>query len=82
MKGFLTFIIAVAILAGIGSAVWWLVYDVTPQEQIEYLQETFNGEDTAASNTAESASKLGNVLKKSFEEAQDVYENGAESKYE
>ena len=80
MKGFVYFIIAVIVLAGFGSAFWWLA----PEEQLEYLKVTFSEsvEGSAASNTAESASRLGKVLKDNFDEAQQVYEHGAEAKYE
>ena len=49
-----------------------------------YLKVTFSEsvEGSAASNTAESASRLGKVLKDNFDEAQQVYEHGAEAKYE
>ena len=69
MKGFVYFIIAVIVLA---------------EEQLEYLKVTFSEsvEGSAASNTAESASRLGKVLKDNFDEAQQVYEHGAEAKYE
>ncbi len=84
MKGLLSFILAVLVLAGIGSGIWWMTGGPEPVAQIEYLKaifaETTGG--TAAANTAESASKLGKVLRDNFEEAQDVYQNGAEAKYE
>ena len=84
MKGFVSFIIAVIVLAGFGSAFWWLADGSTPEEQLEYLKVTFSEsvEGSAASNTAESASRLGKVLKDNFDEAQQVYEHGAEAKYE
>lgn len=84
MKGLLYFIITLVVIAGIGSAFWWLIDGSTPQEQLEYLKVTFSEavDGSAASNTAESASKLGRVLKDNFEDAQQVYEHGAEAKYE
>lgn len=84
MKGFVYFIIAVIVLAGFGSAFWWLADGSTPEEQLEYLKVTFSEsvEGSAASNTAESASRLGKVLQDNFDEAQQVYEHGAEAKYE
>ncbi len=83
MKGLLYFVVIMAIIAGIGSGFWWLADGSTPQEQLEYLKVTFHEsmEDSAAANTAETASKLGNVLKNNFDEAQEVYEHGAEAKY-
>lgn len=84
MKGFVFFIFIISVIAGIGSVVWWKVYNVTPQEQLEYIRYTFNNSTggEATSNTVDSASKLGKVLKDRFNEAQNVYENGAEAKYE
>lgn len=84
MKGLLYFVITLAVIAGIISAFWWLIDGSTPQEQLDYLKVTFSEavDDSAASNTAESASKLGRVLKDNFEDAQQVYEHGAEAKYE
>ena len=84
MKGFLYFILTLVVIAGIVSGFWWLIDGSTPQEQLEYLRVTFSEtvEGNAASNTAESASKLGRVLKDNFEDAQQVYEHGAEAKYE
>jgi hypothetical protein len=80
MKVFIYFILLLAA----GSLVWWHVYGVTPQEQLEYIKvsisDSTGGE--AVYNTTESAAKLGKVLKGSLEEAQDVYYNGAEAKYE
>lgn len=38
MKGFVYFIIAVIVLAGFGSAFWWLADGSTPEEQLEYLK--------------------------------------------
>ncbi len=84
MKGLLYFILTLVVIAGIVSGFWWLIDGSTPQEQLEYLRVTFSEtvEGSAASNTAESASKLGRVLKDNFEDAQQVYEHGAEAKYE
>lgn len=42
MKGFVYFIIAVIVLAGFGSAFWWLADGSTPEEQLEYLKVTFS----------------------------------------
>ncbi|MBQ2884175.1 MAG: hypothetical protein IJE43_10465 [Alphaproteobacteria bacterium] len=80
MKVLLYFILLLAV----GSIVWWQVYGVTPQEQLEYIKVSISNSKggEALSNTSESASKLGKVLKGSLEEAQDVYYNGAEAKYE
>ena len=80
MKALLYFIL----LLVVGSIVWWQVYGVTPQEQLEYIKVSISNSKggEALSNTSESASKLGKVLKGSLEEAQDVYYNGAEAKYE
>lgn len=80
MRAIIIFIVLVAICSG----VWWFVEGITPMEQIRYLQTSFNNsrESEMAGNTAKSASKLGKVLKNSFDDAQDVYQNGAEAKYE
>lgn len=84
MKGLISFIIAIVVLVGIGSGIWWMSGGPEPMEQLEYvkamLSQSSGGE--AASNTADSASKLGKVLRDNFEDAQDVYQHGAEAKYE
>lgn len=72
-------VILIALLA-VGSAAWWAVAGVTPEDQLEYLKVTLQSE--SAENTADSAAKLGKVLKSNFEDAQDIYQNGAEAKYE
>ncbi len=72
-------VILIALVAA-GSAAWWGFAGVTPEEQLEYLKVTLHSE--SAENTADSAAKLGKVLKSNFDDAQDVYENGAEAKYE
>lgn len=86
MKGFISLIISLAVITAIASGVWYFVDGTTPQEQLDYLKATVSqGAGTGsekASNTAESASKLGKVLKANFDEAQDVYQNGAEAKYD
>lgn len=84
MKGFIYFIIFTVGILGVISIVWSAVSDVTLEEQIEFIKYKFEEimPTEAASNTADSASKLGNVLKERFNEAQDVYQNGAEAKYE
>lgn len=73
-------IVVLVILLAVGSAAWWVTLGLTPAEQLEYLKVTLQSE--SASNTVDSASKLGKVLKSNFNEAQDVYEHGAEAKYE
>ena len=80
MKFLLYFVILVSIV----SLVWWQVYGVAPKEQMEYIKLSISDSigGKALYNTSESASKLGKVLKGSLEEAQDVYHNGAEAKYE
>lgn len=84
MKGLISFIIAIAVLVGIGSGIWWMSGGPEPMGQLEYvkamLSQSSGGE--AASNTADSASKLGKVLRDNFEDAQEVYQHGAEAKYE
>ena len=79
MKGLMYFILAVCFVIGSVSAFWWLAKDVPLEEQIEYVKSKFSSsvEGSAVSNTTESATKLGRVLKNNFNEAQDVYENGA-----
>ena len=84
MKGFLYFIIFTAGLLVLISIIWSAVSDVTFEEQVDFIKYKF-GEMLpmeSVSNTTDSASKLGNVLKERFNEAQDVYQNGAEAKYE
>lgn len=80
MKGLFYLIIFIAL----GSAIWWYLDGSTPLQQVEYIKssmsDSFAGEKT--SNATESASKLGKVLKDNFNEAQQVYEHGAEAKYE
>lgn len=71
--------ILMALIAA-GSAAWWGLAGLTPEEQLEYLKVTMQSE--SAENTANSATKLGKVLKSNFDNAQDVYQNGAEAKYE
>ncbi len=84
MKKFLYFIVGVAVVLGFISAFWWLQTGETIEEQIEYVKETLSDgvEDTSVSNVADSASKLGKVLKNNFDDAQNVYQNGIEAKYE
>ena len=79
MKGLLYFIVILAVIIGCISAFWGVAGDVTLDEQIQIVKSWFGEsvEDSAATNVSESASKLGKVLKNNFEEAQDVYENGA-----
>lgn len=73
-------LITLIVFLGIGSAAWWAIQGITPQEQLEYLKATFHSESVG--NTADSAAKLGKVLKSNFDDAQEVYEHGAEAKYE
>ena len=84
MKGFLYFVIFTAGLLSICSIIWSAVSDITFEEQVEFIKYKFEEmlPTETASNTVDSASKLGNVLKERFNEAQDVYQNGAEAKYE
>ena len=84
MKKFLYFIVGVAVVLGFISAFWWLQTGETIEEQIDYVKETLSDgvEDTSVSNVADSASKLGKVLKNNFDDAQNVYQNGIEAKYE
>ena len=79
MKGFLYFILAVCFVLGSASAFCWLVKEMPLDEQIEYVKSMIGSsvDGTPVSNTTESATKLGKVLKNNFDEAQDVYENGA-----
>lgn len=79
MKALLYFVLVVCFLLGAASAFCWLVKEMPLDEQIEYVQSLIGEsvEDTAVSNTTESATKLGKVLKTNFDEAQDVYQNGA-----
>ena len=84
MKGFIYLLLTLAFLVVAASLFWWVAEDVPFAEQVEIVKAKVgeNIEDSAASNTAESASKLGRVLKNNFDEAQDVYQHGAEAKYE
>jgi hypothetical protein len=79
MKGILYFIVFIALVSG----GWYLATGTTPQGQVEYIirAKFLNKVEDGASNTAKSASKLGKTLKGQLEEAQDVYHNGAEAKY-
>lgn len=84
MKGFIYFLLFLAVIAGGVSAYWYKVKGMSIEEQKVYVKTMFDNSKgkEAASNTADSASKLGRVLKKNFDEAQDVYQNGPEAKYE
>ena len=83
MKTLLYSIITIACILGAISGIWYLQADATLEDQIEYIKANYlEGVGEGASNTAESASKLGKMLKKNFDEAKDVYEHGAEAKYE
>ncbi len=72
-------LIILVLLLGAISGGWYFATGRTIPEQIEYVKFTFTESTSSetASNTADSASKLGKVLKNNFDEAQDVYENGA-----
>jgi hypothetical protein len=85
MKSFFLFLLVLAIGFGGYIAFKWVSEDdTTIGEQVEIVKDRVSEgyEDTAVSNTAESASKLGKVLKGSLDEAQGVFEHGAEAKYE
>jgi len=84
MKTLMYFLFIVFCGCFVISSYFWGVKDIPFDEQIKYVQSKIyaSTEGTVASDTAESATKLGKVLKNSFNEAQDVYENGAEAKYE
>ena len=84
MKRILFFLFLLLCGAGVVSAYFWGIKDISFDEQIAFIQSKINQKsaDSVISNTSESASKLGKVLQGSFEEARDVYENGAEAKYE
>lgn len=84
MKILLYFILAVAFIIGGFSAFWWMSEDMSLDEQVDYVKAYLGDsvEGNAASNTAESASKLGKVLKGKFDEAQDVYEESIGATYE
>lgn len=79
MKGLMYFVLIVCFILGSASAFCWLVKEMPLDEQIEYVQSLIGTsvENTAISNTTESATKLGKVLKSNFDEAEDVYKNGA-----
>lgn len=76
MRGFIRFLLILVVIVFCVSAFWWLVRGVPVEEQIEYVKSMIsdNTEDTAVSHTADSASKLGKVLKDNFDQAQEVYE--------
>ena len=83
MKSFLYFVFIIACILSVVSGIWYWQSGATVLEQVEYVKVNFLdvlGEKVG--NTSSSASKLGNVLKGQLEEAQDVYHNGAEAKYE
>lgn len=78
MKAIVYILISLALVSG-GV---YFVTNMTPQEQFDYVKvKIFKKVEAGASNTAKSASKLGKTLKGQLEEAQDVYHNGAEAKY-
>ena len=78
MKAIVYILISLALVSG-GV---YFVTNMTPQEQFDYVKHNFFKKvEVGASNTAKSASKLGKTLKGQLEEAQDVYHNGAEAKY-
>lgn len=81
MKGLLYILLFLVFVVGCYSAYLWGMKDMTAEEQIEYVKARYI-DKTPVANTADSASKLGRVLKSNFEDAQDVYQNGAEAKYE
>lgn len=85
MKSFFLFLLLLAI--GFGGYIafkWVSEEDTTINEQVEIVKDRVSEsyDDTPVANTVESASKLGKVLKGSLNEAQGVFEYGAESKYE
>ena len=83
MKSFLYFILVLVVVLACVSGVWQVQTETTPSEQLEYLKNKyFSKIEEKMSNTADSASKLGNTLKGRFDEAKDVYEKGIEHKYE
>lgn len=84
MKALMYFLLIIFAGCVVVASYFWGVKDIPFDEQIEYVQSKFyeGVEDSPVTNTTESATKLGKVLKNSFEEAQDVYENGAEARYE
>jgi hypothetical protein len=77
-------VIYIVVLLILGSTVWWFVSGKAPDEQLSVIKANISHSTSVegATHTADSASKLGKVLKKNFEEAQEVYQNGAEAKYE
>jgi len=80
MKGFFYFILGLIVILGGISAFWWVSKGLTVDEQIDEVKAMLGSsvKDTAAVNTAESASKLGRVLNVRFDEAKDVYQNATE----
>ncbi|MBR5598420.1 MAG: hypothetical protein IKW39_00100 [Alphaproteobacteria bacterium] len=83
MKNFIYSIFTIGCVLAAISGIWYLQTGATFEDQVEYIQVNFlDGVGETASNTANSASKLGRVLKDNFDDAKDVYENGAEAKYE
>lgn len=81
MKNFFLFILLIAVVFGGYIAFKWVSEDdTTVGEQLEIVKDKVSEsyEDTAVSNTADSASKLGKVLKGSFDEAQGVFEYSTE----
>ena len=78
MKAILYIIISLVLISG---GVYFAT-GMTPQEQFNSIRYNFFKKvEVGASNTAKSASKLGSALKGQLKEAQDVYHNGAEAKY-
>ena len=83
MKTLIYSIFTIACVLGVISGIWYLQTGATLEDQIEYIQANFlDGVGESASNTAESASKLGKMLKSNFDDAKEVYEHGGEAKYE
>jgi len=79
MKNFLLFLLLIALGFGAYVAFKWVSEDeVTLGEQINAVRDRVSEsyDDTAVSNTADSASKLGNTLGKRLKEAQGSFEYG------
>ena len=83
MKSFLYFVVVVLIISVSILGIWSIQTEATFEEQFNYLRNKyFSKIEKKVSNTTDSASKLGEVLKDRFNEAKDVYEKGVEAKYE
>ena len=73
MKNFIYSIFTIGCVLAAISGIWYLQTGDTFEDQVEYIQVNFlDGVGETASNTANSASKLGRVLKDNFDDAKEA----------